>query len=500
MTIVADPRIAPTLTQLVEQLPDTLCADPGVSAAASADVVADVTRAKGRGLGGLVPDLWVPASWLWLDRAEADPEGATRLAEGATILASTPVVLAADQAVAEAAGWQDSPPTWGGLVTGSSEGTRVGLTDLTTDAAALAAASAAGATTTARLQDLAGTVVVARSPRLTGLDLLEADTADVVPSTEQEIAEADATGLATPVVAEYDESLGRLDFPLAEVAPLDGQLAPAVRRVRDALLALARGQAGQRLLAQGGFRDPDGVAAAAMATGNGLDPSAPAGESLHDSAGLVQVAASWPQASRRSRLLVAVDLSGSMGELLPSGTQTRADAAQAGLRALVDASPPDSEMGVWGFTTLVGNGDYEVLTPLGPLDRRIGTQTRRQELLGQIGSLDAIPGGSTSLYDTVAAAYDAASRQYAFGKYNALVVLTDGRNEDPGSLTLAQLLDRLQARFDGTRPVRIVTIAYGGDADTATLRAIADATGGTSFTALTGAQIGQTFAALAAQE
>jgi hypothetical protein len=54
-------------------------------------------------------------------------------------------------------------------------------------------------------------------------------------------------------------------------------------------------------------------------------------------------------------------------------------------------------------------------------------------------------------------------------------------------------LDTLRAEFDGIKPVRIVTIAYGEQADVATLRAIADTTGGRSYQALTADEVSVAF-------
>ena len=55
---------------------------------------------------------------------------------------------------------------------------------------------------------------------------------------------------------------------------------------------------------------------------------------------------------------------------------------------------------------------------------------------------------------------------------NAVVLLTDGRNEDVND-DLAGLLSSLQAGTEGrqSQPVRVFTIAYGADADQSTLRA-----------------------------
>ena len=51
--------------------------------------------------------------------------------------------------------------------------------------------------------------------------------------------------------------------------------------------------------------------------------------------------------------------------------------------------------------------------------------------------------------------------------------MTDGRNDDPGSIGLDQLLARLRELRDPDRPVRIVGIAISEDADLAALERMA---------------------------
>ena len=62
-----------------------------------------------------------------------------------------------------------------------------------------------------------------------------------------------------------------------------------------------------------------------------------------------------------------------------------------------------------------------------------------------------------------------------------MVLLTDGANEDPHGLALSELLDRLRAEQDPSRPVPVISVAYGPDSDAASLRAISDVTSGATF-------------------
>jgi Mg-chelatase subunit ChlD len=229
-----------------------------------------------------------------------------------------------------------------------------------------------------------------------------------------------------------------------------------------------------------------------------VDYNAAAGDVAVDPSVVQDVRDQWATQGRRSRLLLLMDLSGSMAETLPDG-QTRAEAAQEALRGLVAGASPDDALGLWGFTTEVGNGDFEVLLPARPLETSVDGASLRSTFLSQVDRLVPVPGGSTSLYDTLAAAYSTASKRYVDGRFNAVVVVTDGRNEDPGSRSLPALLDEIRRQFDGARPVRIITVAYGQDADGTTLRSLADATAGRSYRALDAEQVQQRLAAALAK-
>ena len=71
--------------------------------------------------------------------------------------------------------------------------------------------------------------------------------------------------------------------------------------------------------------------------------------------------------------------------------------------------------------------------------------------------------------------------------------MTDGANEDPGSISLPHLVAQLKAMQDPARPVRIIAIGISGDADLTALSRIAAATGGKAFLARDPADIGTVF-------
>ena len=65
---------------------------------------------------------------------------------------------------------------------------------------------------------------------------------------------------------------------------------------------------------------------------------------------------------------------------------------------------------------------------------------------------------------------------------NAVVVMTDGKNEYPADSDLDSLLDKLTNSGD-ENGVRVFTIAYGEDADLDTLKKISEATRAAAYDA-----------------
>ena len=91
---------------------------------------------------------------------------------------------------------------------------------------------------------------------------------------------------------------------------------------------------------------------------------------------------------------------------------------------------------------------------------------------------------------------------YDPAKINAVVLLTDGRNDDgdpsDDDAQLEQLITSLRGSSEGvdSQPVRIFTIAYGQDADLSALRRIAEATNAVAYDASNPSTINQVFAAV----
>jgi hypothetical protein len=162
----------------------------------------------------------------------------------------------------------------------------------------------------------------------------------------------------------------------------------------------------------------------------------------------------------------------------------------------LDFLPGHARVGLWIFSTDKGGPgkDWRVLEPTQRLDKLQFGRTQRYALGEWAKQLVNLTGGGTGLYDTALAAYRQALRDYRKPYSNAVVLMTDGANDDPGSISLPALLARLEQLRDPDRPVRIVAIGISDDADLVALRKIAAATGGEAFLARDPADILTVFA------
>lgn len=192
----------------------------------------------------------------------------------------------------------------------------------------------------------------------------------------------------------------------------------------------------------------------------------------------------WTITVQSARLMTVVDASGSMADLVPgSGGKSRMDVTKSSLLQALSQFTPQDEIGLWDFAThLDGSRDYRRLVPTARLgDPVAGGRTQRDRLTDAFAALQPVRGGATGLFDTTLAAYQEATASYASGKFNAVVLLTDGANEDPGSISRADLIARLQKLTDPAKPVPLIAIAVGPDADKDEVRQIAKATGGAGY-------------------
>ena len=175
-----------------------------------------------------------------------------------------------------------------------------------------------------------------------------------------------------------------------------------------------------------------------------------------------------------------VDKSGSMEEEASGTGETRLELAK---KAAVNALPQfrgDDKVGLWAFSTRQdGAKDYLELVPIDCVSKT------GPKLRNQLEGLTA--GGGTGLYDTTLAAVERMRRAKDAGAINAVVFLTDGKNEKTGGSDLDNLLGKLNP------DVRLFTIGYGEGADQGVLRQIAEATDGAAYDSSRADTIDQVF-------
>ena len=183
------------------------------------------------------------------------------------------------------------------------------------------------------------------------------------------------------------------------------------------------------------------------------------------------VFAAWYVQDRRSSILLAVDVSGSMSQPAPGTSTPLIRLVQQGCLAVGQMLPDQSSLGLWSFgSQLDPPRDYRVLLSTAQL-----TDGQRAGLAAAVGQLTAEQTG-TGLYDTILAAYKAATASWRPGEANQVVIFTDGRNEDdPVSIGLQQLASELKKAADPKRPVELTVVAYGKLPDVSSLQ---DAIGG----------------------
>jgi hypothetical protein len=482
-----DPRtvavtVAPELGDLTERLlAAPLPLDDGC---AVAEVTAQEPLQTVGNLGALdagsVPDVWVPDSSLWAARA-----GEAEL-ENAGSMASSPVVLGTSRAAADSLGWTGTAPTWAAAL---STGRPLAVPDLAASAEGISALAAVRASLGGgETGDNAVVQAVLAAARAAGPGPAEAlETAStgspdaaLVPVSEQEVFAANAGTDDPALVAVYpSEGSPALDYPVLRVGTASG----ASRSAIDAVVRTLTSERARDAVLEAGFRTPDGAAPPGAGPTTGTVEAAPTALPL-DPAEVQGLLARLSSLAAPSRLLAVFDISTSMKA--PVGDGTRASLARDAAKSALTLFPDSSAIGLWGFARrLAGDADWTELVPTRGLDADVGGRTQRDALLEQ---LDSIPGrlapGGTGLYDTTLAAVRAARADYDPTAVSSVVIVTDGQDDDGDSIGLDLLVETLRAELDPRRPVKVIGIALGPDADLGSLEEIGAATGGAAYSAV----------------
>jgi len=490
---------------------DETCVDVRVNPMASGKAEQAIARDWASAKDGPAPTVWSPAasSWLGILSAErASHDLSIVLRKDNPSLMQSPLVLAMPRPMAEALGWPNTPVGWADVLKlaqdprgwGRYGHPEWGLFQL---------GKTSPAVSTSGLHALLATYYAATglSADLTAADLENPKVIAFVKAVEASVLHygntvstffdglraADAKGAALSYVSAIaTEEKQVLDYNAAKPAtqlvavyPKDGTMvadhpfaildASWVKPDQQAAAAtflnwlLAPDQ--QKRFLAAGFRDHSGNAAATLGQGNGiisagppvvLKPPAPAVLAL--------VRKSWALVRKHARILIVIDVSGSM-------QGSKLDAVKAAGAAALEAFSPEDQIGLWTFSDGVNK-----LDPIEPL------ASTHEKLASDIKALRA--GGGTALYKATEAAVADVQAGWDTSHINAVLLLTDGQNSGVDS-------DAALVRSLAAQPARtfvpVFTIAYGSDADLATLKRISAASHGLFYNAPDASQISAVF-------
>lgn len=272
---------------------------------------------------------------------------------------------------------------------------------------------------------------------------------------------------SVPLVAIYPEE-GTLvsDHPFVTLAA--SWVDDTTREAADEFLRFLQADEQQDRFNEFAFRRYDATPGPSITQANGLLPQQPK-LTLDPPAPEVldRIQRSWEELRKRARVLLLIDVSGSMGDPVEEAGASKLDLAKEAAIDSLDLFAPDDDVGLWVFTTdlvgVSGSTDVGELVPVGPV------RSNAADIRREIRALTPLNG--TPLYTAIERSVVDMRADLDTERINGIVVLSDGRNEDPRNSDLDGLLRELDSELN----VRVFPIAYGADADLDTLTQIAEA-------------------------
>ncbi|MEU6078161.1 extracellular solute-binding protein [Micromonospora sp. NPDC047074] len=286
-----------------------------------------------------------------------------------------------------------------------------------------------------------------------------------------------------PLVAVHPkEGTFNLDHPFVVLPSADERQRVAAADFLDFLTAADQ----QKSFARLGFRDYERRASAELLASVGAEPAGGLDYFAPPNPTVVEaMLGGWSTLRKKANILIALDTSGSMEAPIGDSTrfQVASKAAAKGL-ALLNA---EDRVGLWSFSSETPKrprSPYQEEVRLGDFDQK--------RFDSRIAGLHVA--GDTALYATVRAAHRQLLDRYDPERINAVVVLTDGKNEYPKDNDLARLL--ADVALDPQRPVKVFCIAFDRDSDFVTLDRIAKASSGKAYDATDPATVDEAFVKL----
>ncbi len=496
------------------------CVDVRIASQASGATGDALARGWDDATDGPRPDVWSPASRAWLDILQQ------RLAERAVspvvidppaLLAQSPQVIAMPMPMAQhlgwperAIGWHDvfqlaaDPAGWGRFDRPEWGRFRLGKTDITRSTSALNATIGSYLAAT-------GT-----SGELTAEHLADPQVAEFVRTIESSVEHYGETSLTfienlrradqrgetlsylSAIVLEEKSVLdynrgsfdpvgsagsaqGRPRVPLVAIYPKEGTLMAdhpyavlnlpwvddSKQRAAASFQRFLLAPAQQRRFQAAGFRDHRGNPGSELAPVNGLLSGPLIERPLPEPQILVALQRAWRGLRKPARVLVVLDVSGSMANPLGDSGPTKLDLVSQALPASLSQLEGDDEVGLWLFSPAPPDPrPFTEIVALAPYGAGAG------DLQQKLAGIQTQRGGSR-LFATVEAALAHLDDGIAGQRNTGVVVITDGPNEDGLTSEVEPVLRELErARAAG---IRLYPVAYGERADVATLRRMAEA-------------------------
>jgi Ca-activated chloride channel family protein len=483
--ITVTPELADAVAAVVEPLQGTELADGRclktsvTSQAAPATVLSAQTMPLDQ-----APQLWIPESSLWARQVEA---WAFRT-EGP--LATSPLVIATSETVVGALGWAARPPVWADALSGVRP---VAMPDLRNNASGVLAilglwqsldkTPAADQAVAAAV--LASTRSTAPTPSSVIDKAVKNDPATpLLVTSELNVFTTNRGNPTSRLVAVYPRNGSpSLDYPILRVAPrLQGS---SKSIATDQVVAALAGTTARELVRRSGLRDATGSAP----VGAGVNTDTVAALDIPEPAEVTAFLQRLQALTRPSNLSVVIDVSLSMRAAV-DGRLTRVQLAGQAAAAAGSLLSERSSVGLWIFSRnlpgLPENTDFQQLDQLLPIGQPEGGRSHGDVVTAHLLSLNARLGGDgTALYSTAVAALRSAIRGYDPAAVNSVVLFTDGGNYDPGGPDLAQTLSRLKSLANPDKPVRLIAIGIGPEADLAVLKQLVAPSKGSAYRATT---------------
>jgi Ca-activated chloride channel family protein len=479
--------------------------------------------------GSTYPDVWTPAATTWtllLAHQRAARNASSLLSDKtAPSIMQSPYVIAMHRKMAEALGWPDRPigwrtifelardpdgwgskghPEWGPL--------RLGKTNPHISTSGLHALIATYYATTAPLPPLEADL---RDQKVLdfvrGVESSVVHYGDTVSTFLDNLLAADRLGTALSYVSavaveekqvwNYNHGITR--EPGANQPPLEqlvaiypseatlmadhpyavltaGWVTERKRKIAAAFLAHLLTPEIQDRFKAAAFRDYSGNSGPEISPANGLLPGQPALRLSPLNPVVIEgIQRSWSDLRRKARLVVAIDVSESMGDRVDL-LHTKLDLVKTAATAL-DQLHPDDEVSLWTFSTgMAGGATYREVVPMSRMAARGG------DIRAAIQQLTTVRGGRTPLYEVTRAAVRSVSERFAADRINAVLVLTDAGNEEPSDTGLSAItaIQRELRSQPDDRLVRVFTVGYGAsEPDADVLQRIARASRGAYYRA-----------------